>query len=91
MSSKQIKCGKYLNNWEVINVNTIRDITVFPPIAQIGEIDGKKDDISAKTNAYSVEIPFDDPFKGEDYLVAEIEHDDEIIKIGIVPVEFEDE
>ncbi len=55
------------------------------------EIDKKKDDISAKTNAYSVEIPFDDPFKGDDYLVAEIEHDDEIIKIGIIPVEFEDE
>ncbi|MCK4757140.1 MAG: hypothetical protein KAS67_01670, partial [Thermoplasmata archaeon] len=57
------------------------------------EIDKNKDEITTNTNAYSVEVPFDDPFQGDDYdyLVAEIEHDDEIIKIGIVPVEFEEE
>ena len=55
------------------------------------EIENKKDDIAEKTNAYSVEVPFDDPFEGDDYLIAELEYDDEIIKIGIVPVEFEDE
>ena len=67
------------------------EVQIFTTDELAEEIDKKKYLITANTNAYSVEVPIDDPFKGDDYLVAEIEYDNEIIKIGIVPVEFEDE
>lgn len=71
--------------------DTYIEVQIFTTDELAEEIENKKYLITANTNAYSVEVPFDDPFEGDDYLVAEIEHDGEIIKIGIVPVEFEDD
>ena len=48
VSTEKIVSGKYLNNWEVINIHAIRDVTIFSPIPQIGKEDGKKDDSDGK-------------------------------------------
>jgi hypothetical protein len=72
-----------------LGVDASIDVKIVAPDRIADELDQIKDEISKETGAFGVDLPFDDPFGGEtDYYVSEMEYKDELIKIGIIEVEF---